>query len=160
MDIITVKLQNPFSYALWPIILLGLVIIGIVVVLIILKLKGKPKKKTEAKTENLQPVKAVDVNALRMQYLKQLDEVEQAFRNQKLSIRKAYQNMSMIVRKFVQERTGIKANSYTLEDIKKLNMPQLETLISEFYSPEFSVKSEGDVFEALEKSRRIIEEWN
>lgn len=159
MDI-TVKLQNPFSYALWPIILLGLVIIGIVVVLIILKLNVRPKKRTAPKTANPQPIKSVDVNALRMQYLKQLDDVEQAFRNQKLSIRKAYQNMSAIVRKFVQERTGIKANSYTLEDIKKLNMPQLEALIGEFYSPEFSVKSEGDVFEALEKSRRIIEEWN
>lgn len=159
MDI-TVKLQNPFSYALWPIILLGLVIIGIVVVLIILKLNVRPKKRTAPKTANPQPIKSVDVNALRMQYLKQLDDVEQAFRNQKLSIRKAYQNMSTIVRKFVQERTGIKANSYTLEDIKKLNMPQLEALIGEFYSPEFSVKSEGDVFEALEKSRRIIEEWN
>ena len=36
----------------------------------------------------------------------------------------------------------------------------LANTISEFYSPEFSVKSEGDVYEALEKSRRIIEEWN
>lgn len=159
MDI-TVKLQNPFSYALWPVILLGLLIIGIVVALILLKLNLKPKKKTEIVKEKPQPINVVDVNGLRARYLKQLDEVEQAFRSQKLTIRKAYQNMSIIVRKFVQERTGIKANTYTLEDIKKLNIPQLEALISEFYSPEFSVKSEGDVYEALEKSRRIIEEWN
>lgn len=159
MDI-TVKLQNPFSYALWPVILLGLLIIGIVVALILLKLNLKPKKKTEIVKEKPQPINMVDVNGLRARYLKQLDEVEQAFRSQKLTIRKAYQNMSIIVRKFVQERTGIKANTYTLEDIKKLNIPQLEALISEFYSPEFSVKSEGDVYEALEKSRRIIEEWN
>lgn len=159
MDI-TVKLQNPFSYALWPIIVLGLVIIGIIVVLVILKLNLKPKKKPDPVKETPQQIKAVDRDALRNQYLKQLDELEQAFRNQKLSVRKAYQNMSVIVRKFVEERTGIKANSYTLNDIKKLNMPRLEALISEFYSPEFSVKSEGDVFAALEKSRRIIEEWN
>lgn len=159
MDI-TVKLQNPFSYALWPIIVLGLIIIGIIVVLIILKLNLKPKKKPAPVKEEPQQIKAVDQDALRNRYLKQLDELEQAFRNQKLSVRKAYQNMSVIVRKFVEERTGIKANSYTLNDIKKLNMPRLEALISEFYSPEFSVKSEGDVFAALEKSRRIIEEWN
>lgn len=159
MDI-TVKLQNPFSYALWPIILLGVIVLGIIVTLMILKLNIKPKKKPAPKNEQPQKVQTVDVNRIRMFYLMQLDELEKAFRNEKLSIREAYQNMSRIVRQFVQERTGIQADSYTLNDIKKLNIPKLEALISEFYSPEFSVKSQGDVFAALEKSRRIIEEWN
>lgn len=159
MDI-TVKLQNPFSYALWPIILLGVIVLGIIVTLMILKLNIKPKKKPAPKNEQPKKVQTVDVNRIRMFYLMQLDELEKAFRNEKLSIREAYQNMSRIVRQFVQERTGIQADSYTLNDIKKLNIPKLEALISEFYSPEFSVKSQGDVFAALEKSRRIIEEWN
>ncbi|MGN0437765.1 MAG: hypothetical protein ACI4F4_04520 [Lachnospiraceae bacterium] len=156
----TVKLQDPFSYALWPIVVLGLVIIGIVIFYIVQKVNRKPKKKPVAVSEQQKPVNAVDVNGLRIKYLKQLDEVEEAFRSQKISVRKAFQKMSVIVRRFVEERTGIKTNSYTLADIKRLQMPQLESLISEFYSPEFSVKSEGDVFDALEKSRRIIEEWN
>lgn len=159
MDI-TVKLQNPFSYALWPIILLGICILGIVAVLIILKLNLKFKRKPAVAKPVLQPVSTQDIHGLQMKYLKELDTVEQEFRKGSLSIRKAYQRMSSIVRRFVQERTGVKTHTYTLEDIRKSNMPRLEGIVGEFYSPEFSVKSEGDVFEALEKSRRMIEEWN
>lgn len=160
MDI-TVELQEPFSYALWPIIMLALIIVGIIVALIVLKLNKHPKKvKQEPVKEEPKVQKPVDGNYIKKKYLKQLYDVEESFRTQKISVRKAYQSMSIIVRKFVQEMTGIKVHSFTLSDIRKLNMPELESLIAEFYAPEFSTKSEGDVINALAKTRRIIEGWN
>ena len=161
MDI-TVELQEPFSYALWPIILLVVIIIGIVIALIVMKLNKHPGKGKQrpAKVEMPKEQPPVDRNRIKNKYLKELYDLEQAFRMQKVSIRQAYQSMSTIVRKFVREMTGLKVHTFTLSDIKALNMPELEALITEFYEPEFSTKSEGDVWNALAKTRRIIEGWN
>ena len=67
--------------------------------------------------------------------------------------------MSMCIRKFVHAVTGIKVQNYTLGDIGGLNMPGLYNLVSEYYSPEFARKSEGDVINSLAKTRSMIEQW-
>lgn len=157
---VTVPLQDPFSYAFWPIVLLVLILIGIIVAMIIMSSKKRVKKAKKEAPQEIKVVKPIDSQGIKNKYLKQLDALEMDFRNQKLSLRKTYQKMSILIRDFVKEMTGIKVNSYTLKDIQALHMPDLENLIGEFYSPEFSIKSEGDVLEAFNKTRRIIEGWN
>lgn len=160
MDI-TVELQEPFSYALWPVIVFGLIVTGIIAALLVMKFYNRPKKKVNK--DAAKPVempKDVDKNAVKNHYLNQLSVIQMEFQKGSLSIRKAYQQLSALVRGFVFEMTGVKVHHYTLREIKSVNMPELESLITEFYSPEFAVKSEGDVYAAIEKTRRVIEEWN
>ncbi len=159
MDI-TVKLQEPFSYALWPVIVLGIIILGIIAALLVMKFYNPEKKRVHGKTEKTgERQKVVDKNAVKAEYCSRLNALKRDFENNKLSIRRAYQRLSALVRGFVFEMTGVKVHNYTLREIKTVNMPELETLITEFYSPEFAVKSEGDVYAAIEKTRRVIEEW-
>lgn len=158
---ITVELQEPFSYALWPLILLGILLLIMIVILIY---KKRPLKSKQKETDSLQnkmvAAPQVDKQALKQKYIKELIAIQNDFEQNKVSTRKAYQKTSVLVRRFVYEVTGVKVHHYTLSEIKGLNMPVLENLIFEFYSPEFEVKSQGDVIAAIEKTKRIIETWN
>ena len=67
--------------------------------------------------------------------------------------------MSAKVREFAFEAFNIKAQNYTLSEIKKLNIPSFYELIEEYYKSEFSNESVGDLKEAINKTRRVINEW-
>ena len=53
----------------------------------------------------------------------------------------------------------IKVQYYTLEDIKKINMPILSKLVEEYYNPEFERVSKGNVLESIGKTKKVIENW-
>lgn len=97
---------------------------------------------------------------IKEKYIKELEKIEMDYNAKKITLRSAYQKMSRCIRKFVFDVTGIRVHNYTLEDIKALHMPILEELIKEYYAPEFSKQSSGDVTASLEKTKRAIEIWN
>lgn len=105
-------------------------------------------------------VKPVNKQKIKQKYIKKLNEVEQKILNNKITIRSAYQSTSFIIRCFVYEMTNIKVQNYTLNDISKLNMPILYELIQEYYVPEFSEQSIGNIKSSIEKTRKVIEKWN
>ena len=70
------------------------------------------------------------------------------------------QELSKITRHFVYEATGIKVHNYTLQEIKGTNLSGLYSIISECYTPEFSVDKNGDIYGSITKARKVIEEWN
>lgn len=154
----SVKLMEPFSYSSLPIVILGIIAAGMFayfVIDFILKKYRCGKK--------LPVVKQLSKDAIigiKGKYLKELEKIEGDFINKKITLRSAYQKMSKCIRKFVFEVTGIKVHNYTLEDIKALHMPILEELIKEYYVPEFSKQSSGDVTTSIEKTKRAIEIWN
>ena len=39
-------------------------------------------------------------------------------------------------------------------------MPFLTELIQEYYAPEFAKQSIGDIKQAIEKTRKVVEKWN
>ena len=77
-----------------------------------------------------------------------------------ITSRKAYQELSMTIRLFVYELTGVEVQSYTLKEIKKLNIPVLYELIKEYYDPEFSKLSKGNIKLSIDKTRGVIQRWN
>lgn len=156
----SVKLQEPFSYAVWPIIVVGMIAAAVLAYLIIEKLIAGSKKKRNTELPVVRQKSVVEVSAIKRKYIAELYKIENDLKNSKISIRTAYQKMSVCIRKFVYEVTGIKVQHYTLFDIKALNMPMLEDLIAEYYAPEFSEKSVGDVSASIEKTKRVIEKWN
>lgn len=148
----SVNLQGPFSYALWPIIVVGALLLLCIGILIFPKLKSlfKPRKVPA-------PEKVIEI---KNKFLMELSGIEVDLVNNRISTRDAYKKMSVCIRAFVFEVTGIEVLSYTLQDIQRLKMPLLEELIEEFYAPEFAVKSIGDSMASLKKTKRAIERWN
>lgn len=150
----SVKLQDPFTYSIIPIVVIIIICI-IYVIWIILKYKPKKAKKISERI-----VKTIDVGKIKNRYLKKLNEVELKLNNNKISTRTAYQHTSKIIRGFVQEVTKIKVQNYTLEEIKHLNIPKLYELVEEYYEPEFARRSEGDIKKSIDKTRKVIEKWS
>lgn len=160
---ITVELQDMFSYSLLLVALVvALVVLAGVLLLIFFVMKGKAKKPVVAKQE-AKPVtpmeKPVTSEQLKQKYCAMIDDLENKCRDGKLSNRKAYQELSVILRRFVYEVTGVAVHKFTLEEMNRLNMPNLTSLITECYAPEFSVDKEGNIYDTMNKTRMVIKEW-
>lgn len=155
----SVNLQEPFSYSIWPIVVVGALVVlyGIYLLWTVIM---KQKEKIPVEQVAVKQVATVDVNKIKMKYLTQLEIIRQELAKEKITTRDAYQKMSRCIRGFVYEVTGIQVQNYTLEDIKKLNMPGLEALIAEYYAPEFAFRSLSNSSASLEKTKRAIELWN
>lgn len=149
------ELQPMFHYAIWPFFVLALIIAGLIFLL-----KHKPKKKPEPVKIELNIPKRKTVSTVKQEHLVQIKTIKEDYNNKKISERKAFQKLSVVVRDFVYETTGIEVQKYTLRDIKTLKMPELSKLVESYYSPEFSKDSEGDIQDALDKTRELIEKWN
>lgn len=153
---ISVSLQAPFSYSIYPIIAVAVFLIGICVWLFLIKEKRiEPIEDIEIKK-----VPQKTLRHMKNKYLKKLEVIEKKVENEKITIRTAYHGLSIIIRYFVYEVTNVKVQNYTLKDIEKLNLPSLTELIQEYYPPEFAEKSLGNIKSSIEKTRKVIEKWN
>lgn len=154
----TVSLQEPFTYSLIPLVIFITIIIGLTIYLIFNKKKSDNNKENE-EVKKIPDKNIKDIPAIKNKHIQKLDEIENEFNNQKITLRKAYQLISETVRVFVFEVTDITTQNYSLAEIKKLNMPDLYDLIKEYYEPEFASKTVGDLEISINKARRIIKEW-
>ena len=89
-----------------------------------------------------------------------LDGIEAKFNEDTTKIRPAYEGMSRVVRDFVYRATGTEVDKFALYEICQTEYEGLANLVGEYYQPEFDKISEGDVRVSLEKSRRLVSEWN
>lgn len=151
---ITVELQDMFSYSPIPIIVIALIVIIPLILLLIKAIKAK--KKT---IKDVPKPKPVNVAHVKNKYIKMLDNIVQRRQNNKISDRDAFQELSKVIRHFVFDLTGIKVQNYTLEEIGKLNIPNLYYLIAECYVPEFAEDDKTEVYDTINKARKVIEEW-
>lgn len=154
----TVKLQEPFSYAIWPIIVIGVILAGYLIYLFIRKQMRSGKHKNEKIV--VKQHTSADITLIKANYIRELEKIKSDLCNDQLTTRDAYQQMSMCIRRFVYDVTGIKVQNYTLEDIRQLNITVLEELVMEYYIPEFAIESIGNSMESIEKTKRAIEKWN
>ena len=131
------ELRPMFSYSF-----LAIIFITIFTILIFFIMKYF-KKKNNIKNEIIIP-KQKDLLLIKKDYLIKLDNLINELNENKISNRKAYQNLSSLIRNFIYEVTNIKVQNYTLTDIKKINMPILYELVSDYYDPEFAKISKGN----------------
>lgn len=155
----SVTLQEPFSYSMIPMIVVGTLVALYGIYLIISILQKQPKKKIATPVPK-KIISPADIRTIKSKYLAELENIKQALWTQQISTRDAYQKMSLCIRHFVYEVTGIQVQNYTLEDIKGLHMPGLEALIAEYYAPEFAMTSMSDSTSSIERTKRVIELWN
>lgn len=154
---ISVKLQDMFSYSIYYIFIVFILVFALTIYFIVTR-----KKKTRDNEEEIIVKKAEtkDLNAIKNKYIKKIENLEEKLNNKKISIRGAYQSLSSIIRYFVYEVTNIKVQNYTLREIERLKMPELSELIKEYYAPEFAKHSLGNIKESISKTRKVIEKWN
>ncbi len=147
------ELRPMFSYSF-----LAIIFITIFTILIFFIMKYF-KKKNNIKNEIIIP-KQKDLLLIKKDYLIKLDNLINELNENKISNRKAYQNLSSLIRNFIYEVTNIKVQNYTLTDIKKINMPILYELVSDYYDPEFAKISKGNIKVSINKTKMVIERWN
>lgn len=156
---ITVELQDMFSYSLLLTALaVILVVVAGVIGFLVFFLKKNVKKPEAVKPSPV--AKPVSGNQVKEKYCAIINDLESQCHSGKVSNRKAYQKLSRIIRQFVYEVTGIKVHHKTLDEIKKLNMPGLYTVIEECYAPEFSVDKDGNIYDTMNEARMVIKEWH
>ena len=155
----SIKLQEPFTYSIIPIIIIICFIIFLIFYLIYLKKQSK-KHEEEIEVKEIPEKNIKNIPVIKGKYFNQLDSIEYKYDNQMIELRQAYQLISEAIRLFVFEITDITTQNYSLSEIKKLNIPHLYELIQEYYEPEFASKSKGDFKASINKARRVINEWN
>ena len=116
------------------------------------------KKKDIKNVKIIQP-SSKNLFDIKNKYLYNIQILIEDLNANKISERIAYQSLSRLIRNFIYEVTNIKVQYYTLEDIKKINMPILSKLVEEYYNPEFERVSKGNVLESIDKTKKVIENW-
>lgn len=154
----SVELQTPFSYSLVYICIVFIITSIFTIYIIIKRCNNKKIKKSVHDANN--KLELNEVLNIKNKYLKKIDVIKNNVENKKITNRKAYQSISNIIRHFVYEVTAIRVQKYTLSEIEKLDMPMLYELVSEYYEPEFSKNSVGDIKSSIDKTRKVIEKWN
>ncbi len=149
---VTVDLRPMFSYSLVPILLI--IILVIIIFVYLRPHRGRDIEKTVVIPSHK------EIDAIKKDYLAKIQKLLDDFNNNKISNRLAYQSLSHIIRNFIYEATNIKVHLFTLKDIEKVGMPILYELVSEYYDPEFSKISKGNIVSSIEKTRKVIEKWN
>ncbi|MEE1115177.1 MAG: hypothetical protein UHN88_08895 [Eubacterium sp.] len=157
---ISIDLQEPLHYMILWVIAAILAIAVIFAVQFFLRrilkkvLRDKPKKQP-VPMERPGLARAL----IRRKYLGQIDSLHQTFYSGGCGVREAYQRMSLIIRNFAHEMTGVEVQNFTLAEIRLLNIPELTYLVKDYYEPEFSLESIGDVRKSLGRTRKAIAEW-
>lgn len=146
------ELKSMFSYSFIPILIISILMILTIIIY-------KYIKKKEIQKQVIIPSHK-DLMEIKRKYLLKIQELENNFNGKKVSNRKAYQDLSSIIRTFIFEATNIKVQNYTLKEIKMINIPILYDLVSEYYDPEFSIVSKGNIISSINKTRMVIERWN
>lgn len=159
---ISVRLNNPFSYARWPIVLLFIVLLISAVVFLILWIvkKENAKKKNAPKVVAPMPSLPPTRGQVKMRYLQMVDQYEMDYQKGTLSQRDCYQNLSQCVRHFASDMSGRDVTKLTLTELGLIGMPEVKNLIEEYYEPEFAKESKADVEGAIARTKKVMEEWN
>lgn len=161
----TVDLQKPLSFSLVLTVILIVLAVLPPLIWLIIKLAGiklperKQKKEALEAPKEIKPVRPIA--ELKRDYMRRIDEIEAKYNNQEIDARETHIRMSSVVRGFVNEATGVNVRNYTLQEIARLNMPDLAKLIEEFYSPEFAFGTEDvKIEDSFGNARQVIREWN
>ena len=147
------ELQPLFTFSILPLLIMFIIFGGMTIFIVIKLLKSKKKScKITISPKN--------VNLIKNNFLNKINELEEKFDNNLLTSRKTYQELSVLIRLFVYEITGLEVQKCTLLEIEKLNIPVLTELIKEYYEPEFSKLSRGNIKNSINKTKGVVLKWN
>lgn len=153
----SVKLQSPFSYSIYPMIIIFIILI--ILLGLYFYFHKKKKQKILLQTVEIKRLNERNIESIKNKYIDKINDISKKVDENQIDNRTAYQELSSVIRLFVYEVTNIKVQNYTLRDIKKLNMPILCELVKEYYVPEFSKNNVGNIKASLDRTKGVIKEW-
>ena len=160
----TVNFRRLFDFSQLPIIITAAFLAALTVAIVLYILYNLVKdiqKKEKPVEEAPKPVFVKpDLSKLKAEYIDKLNKIEIKYNEDTTKIRPAYEGMSKVVREFVYKATGTEVDKFTLAEISRTAFAGLTKLVGEYYQPEFDKISEGDVRASLERTRRLVAEWN
>lgn len=162
----TVKLQNPFEFSWWVILVTALFLaaaLAIATYLIIKLIKSRPEKKKAQKPAPVRVMTPALLFAIKNQYLGKVMTLQKDYNAQKLDKREGYQKLSLLIRGFVHEVTGINVENYTKKEIKAMGIVKLDALMEEYYVPEFAEDEKArnkDFKVSCDRAMGVIRSWS
>lgn len=158
---VSVELQDPYSYSIWPIVIVAIIIVAslvaIVLLTILFKIRKGPSKPKAPVTQIFKPKTLADAQR---EYLAKIAYVEQQHKEGKMDVRTVHQELSAIVRMFVYDVTGVQAQNFSLNELKAYNINPISKLIEEFYAPEFAERTDKQTEDSIRDAREVIYKWN
>ena len=144
------ELKMPFDYS-WNIVIIMLEIIVIIILgYIFYKYFWQILKNYIIKP---------DVPHLRDRYVKKLTKLYKDVENKKIDLRDAYLKLSKLIREFIEGTTGINVLTLSKSEVKKLGIKELSLLMEEYYPPEFSKYSEGNILNSIDRTLKVMKMW-
>ena len=154
----SVELQDTFSYMPIWLILAILLLAAVIFVQVFFRVRFGDRLKRPKKIKIKKPSPKT-LMQIKQTYMGEMNRIEGELRSGRITIRKAYNDMSKCIRNFVFEATGIPVDKYTLAEIKKVNIPALTQLVSEYYEPEFARFTYADINQSIYKTRKVLDLW-
>ena len=100
------------------------------------------------------------VPSLRVLYLRKLEKLLADVTNNRIDIREAFFRLSGIIRGFIKLASGINVLSMSKKEVHELGNREISELMEEYYPPEFSKYSRGDIIGSIERTMELIKKWN
>lgn len=161
----TVKLQSPFEYSFWVIVIAALILaaaIGLLVYLImrLVRIFQKLPPRPAARKIELNPYV---LGRMKEEYVGKIENIAGGYKNGAITKRDGYQRLSAIIREFVHEATGINVESLVKSEIKALGIRNLDKLMEEYYVPEFAEDEKAehkDLISSCVSAMGVIKSWS
>lgn len=151
---VTRDLEPPFTYSWSTVYILIAILILVILAYVIFRLKPFFYKKFAKAVHNAQ------IPNLKRIYIHKLEKLKNDVNKGKIENREAYVKLSVIIREFIQKTTGLDILSLSRKEAQKLEMKDLGLLMDEYYPPEFSKYSKGDIINSIERTSEVIKKWN
>lgn len=154
-----VKPYPPEMYdGIWMVAGISIVVLVAVWIVLVLFITRKKQPKLLSSQRPREPV-LPDIPALQAKYLFLIIETESQYSQKILTSRQVHQKLSLLLRFFVYEAKGVRAQVFTLSDLKRAGLPSVTSAIEEYYRPEFASVKTGDVPSALITAREVVTTW-
>jgi hypothetical protein len=162
----TVKLQDPFEYSWW--VLLVTAVIGAIAVAVlayvIVRLLSLREKKVPPRPAARKIYMSPEVLLrLKNQYSAKVQALLTAYTQGSLGKRDGYQQLSALIREFVHEVTGINVETLTASEIRAVGIKKLDLLMEDYYVPEFAEDEKAknkDFAASCNHAMGVIRSWS
>ncbi len=162
----TVKLQAPFEYS-WYVILaaviLGAITIALLTYVILKLIKLRKLKEVQRPKYHKIHLNPEILRRMKQDYTRRIQALLDGYSHGTVTKRDGYQKLSAIIRSFVHEVTGINVENFTVKEVKALGIRNLDTLMEEYYVPEFAEDekaAEKDFAASCNVAMGVIRTWS
>ena len=149
------KLEEPFTYS-WKLVIIMLLIVFSIIIMVLFK-----KFLLEKMLNKISKIyNRKKVPSLKTRYLKKLEKLLIDVERGNIEVREAYLRLSNIIRDFVEKVTGINVSAMSKKEVENKGLKPLNMLMNEYYPPEFSKYSKGDIINSIKRTMEVIKGWN